>query len=360
MEGRRTKAKVAFMDLPTELRRQIWDLAIWNRECLPEAHFFNAAKEGLDCEQDVTEDPFTNDWLPALCNLRSPSWNPSKPGQFKWNLEENVSGYTRNSGLWNACTESRQALIHRWKNRQKKYRHYGVLDSVKSFKVPGDNDQDFFIVTYTCEDLICINIAHLDGLDYSGDLGYGSYQNFGFEFETSFFQEFEKRCITGEWYNKSDAFRKMCATYREKTTPTTPLDHFFDHLERFKECPVNIWLIDHRLQPRSNFNSGPAIEGSQRRAVFRAQNRRFVEVMDTDIMPKDASPLTDEANYLWTTSADSWVETWDSRVIPDVFTFAEYVHDYTEELDGSVADWDETFRWSGSRVRVLGCVTDEE
>ena len=75
----------------------IWERAVWNQTCVPEAHFFVRSK-WFEVYQDTEEqDPNVDKWI-------------EEESQYQLSSEDK-SGCTQDSGLWNACKESRAAVI---------------------------------------------------------------------------------------------------------------------------------------------------------------------------------------------------------------------------------------------------------
>lgn len=344
--------KFAFADLPTELREHIWSLAIWNRECLPAAHFFKASKEAVECQSDWSEDLFTSDWDCNYCNLRSPCWDPCEPERFRWASEGNISGYVQNSGLWNACTESRQAMLRHW-TKYLGESQADVYESFENYRVP-DNDGDFCLVTRPSQDLCCINVAHLQHLDYSIHyLDRRTFDNFGFEFDPAWTEEFARRWDLG-CCDKEEVFDKI---YHREDDETTTLDHLLSHMERFKEGDEYIWLIDHRLQPTTKLSDDKVAEGGRGREVFRARDRRYIEVKRQDI----EAPSTDTDNSWWTVADDcrEWAVS-NGVFLTNVFVFRDYLYDYLDELARFWMAKDMSPpQWRGASVKVLGCIMDQ-
>lgn len=340
------KKPSTFVDLPTELRQHIWDQAIWNRECLPAAHFFNASRAAIICQSDRSNDSFTPDWSSAWCSVRSSCWDPSEPEKFAWASEENISGYLQNSGFWNACAESRQAVLRHWKKHDPDTRA-NATHAFENCKVPDDTG-DCYLVTRPPHDLFCINLAHLRYLmnDSFCYLDRRAFQNLGFDFDPAWVEEFESRWVDDGYYDKESACFKIIFREKYKTT----LDDMLQSMERFEKRHGTIWLIDYRLQPTTKLRLDKVAEGGQNRAVFRAQDRRFVAVVPEDIKPF----ATDADSHWWTVTGDCEEMMADLASSRDIFAFKGYLADYLDELACTFASG------PGTSVHVLGCVMDED
>jgi hypothetical protein len=103
-----------FPRLPKELRDMIWALAI--RPELPSAHFFTVFNSSYAAEWSALAQYSMRDWHTARCSLAAPRSHPSDDAQqqFSW-ARGNRSAYLIDSGLWTACTESRDAAERRFK-----------------------------------------------------------------------------------------------------------------------------------------------------------------------------------------------------------------------------------------------------
>lgn len=123
---------IRFSRLPKELRDHIWDLAIQNHRFQREAHFFSVDK--TLCWRWSNYDP--EHFLPYWWGLRTPIGAPvwdnkdntaSRNGQHPaWDDPQNPSGYLMDSGLWDACPESREAMLRRSRKCPNPYT-YGEL-----------------------------------------------------------------------------------------------------------------------------------------------------------------------------------------------------------------------------------------
>lgn len=350
-----TRKKRAFSDLPLELREHIWDLAIWNHECLPEAHFFNASTESNLWNKKVLEGCYKDLGLPEWMNLKSPCWNPSEPDQAKWASDENISGYTQDSGLWSACVESRQALLRLWKGGHGRPSHRSSLQLTRNFKIPTE-ENEFSIVLHLDQDLVCINPAHLRDL---GENSAIESKHMGFEFDPSWLEECERRWAGKVWYLEEGTCQQ---TDLESDKKTTVFDDLLKHLERFENQGKNLWLIDYGLEPTEKFHRDKVARGGGMREVFLARNRRFVEIQPEDVRPQNGSSAD---HYWWGVDVGSCDETVDGGRVPArSFAFAQYVSDYVDQLARRWVDTDmypeDLHSLFGPIVRVLGCVLDEE
>ncbi len=104
-----------FPRLPKELRDAIWALAI--RPEQPSAHFFTVFDSSNDAEWSALSRVSIRHPLQARCGPATPeshATDESQERQFSWS-QGNRSAYLIDSGLWTACTESRNAIERRFK-----------------------------------------------------------------------------------------------------------------------------------------------------------------------------------------------------------------------------------------------------
>lgn len=190
-------------------------------------------------------------------------------------------------------------------------------------------------------------------------IGRLGFKNFGFEFDPAWIEEFERRWVPDGQYDKKKAFFEIYLRHRKKTTA---LDHFLEHLGAFKEGFESVWLIDYRLEPTARFIINKVANGQQRRRVFNALRRHFVEVKEKDVTtrlsPMDDSHPSHLDPYLWMTNPDYWETAVDGKMVrKDIFTFQRYVIDFLDELGRSWTPENKGPKlWFRSDVNILGCV----
>ncbi|KAK4151615.1 hypothetical protein C8A00DRAFT_35707 [Chaetomidium leptoderma] len=104
----------SFPRLPKELRDAIWALAI--RPEQPSAHFFTIFDSSKDDEWTELSKLAISHPLVSRCSLAAPECVLDGPAQRQssW-VRGNRSAYLMDSGLWTACTESREAIRRRFK-----------------------------------------------------------------------------------------------------------------------------------------------------------------------------------------------------------------------------------------------------
>lgn len=104
----------SFPRLPKELRDAIWALAIRLEQ--PSAHFFTVFDSSKDDEWTELSKLAISHPLVSRCSLAAPESVLDGPTrrQFSW-VRGNRSAYLMDSGLWTACTESREAVRRRFK-----------------------------------------------------------------------------------------------------------------------------------------------------------------------------------------------------------------------------------------------------
>jgi len=106
-----------FPRLPKELRDVIWDFAI--RPKRPSAHVFTAFESSVDAEwSQLSQYAVTHPWA-RRCNLAAPQSRNSTDQQrrLSW-VQDNLSAYIIDSGLWRACKESREAVERRFRTAE--------------------------------------------------------------------------------------------------------------------------------------------------------------------------------------------------------------------------------------------------
>jgi hypothetical protein len=350
------KKKLTFADLPLEVREMIWEQAIWNREGLGAAHFFNTSKDGHECHKDVSEDPFSTTWAHTWWDYRSPCWDPSEPQKLRWSSEDNISGYTQNSGLWNACRESRRVLVRHWKTRPQPYLGPGRerLVHVDNFRVEND-DGDFFIVTHPKQDLVCVNFASLRDNFVHGRLG-PNFTHFGFVFDPDWVQDIKQRSESSD-----HDYPYLEIHYRQREKPTM-VDHFFHQLEEYGESNGQVWLIDYRLKPTAKLRHDKIAEGGKGPFVFRARDRRFIQVLEEDVKPGGVPLSADTDDYWWTSDGDD-SSNYELDPMPNSFPFITwYIERYfiaLTDMGGFGGGYSPPVIWSPP-VGVLGCVMEED
>jgi hypothetical protein len=96
-----------FPRLPKELRDAIWAFAIRPNPERPGAHFFTVFDSSNEDEWSLLSQCSLEHPLVDRCSLAAPQ-------QSSW-VQGNRSAYMIDSGLWRACTESRDAMERRFK-----------------------------------------------------------------------------------------------------------------------------------------------------------------------------------------------------------------------------------------------------
>ncbi|SCV38833.1 uncharacterized protein FFB14_07021 [Fusarium fujikuroi] len=159
------------IQLPRELRDQIWSLAI--RDDHPGAHIFG---------QYVTGSHSFQSWRGLSFDVAAPSWGRYFESLDEDRSDENISTYLIDGGLWTACHESRCIMEDHFKQsgRQLAPRHpndrrssFSEKDLFKMASSGYFNGNPLEIVTvFPYRDLFIVQHEDLDKIDW-GYLGFG-------------------------------------------------------------------------------------------------------------------------------------------------------------------------------------------
>lgn len=178
-----------FRDLPKELRDLILDLAIQNRDVLPQANFYAVDSECHYSISTIESGPFGDEWTEGHLRLKCPSRDSSNVHSTSWRSQQNPSGYMADSGLWNACVESRDAVARRWakchgRSPYKKLGSWNTTHHVLSARVHKGSDV-ISLTSHPQWDLLCFqaleNWGDQDLDDVHSMAGYSL--NIGFEYD---------------------------------------------------------------------------------------------------------------------------------------------------------------------------------
>ncbi|CCT72656.1 uncharacterized protein FFUJ_12541 [Fusarium fujikuroi IMI 58289] len=160
-----------FIELPRELRDQIWSLAI--RDDHPGAHIFG---------QYVTGSHGFQSWRGLSFDVAAPSWGRYFESLDENRSDENISTYLIDGGLWTACHESRCIMEDHFRQsgRQLAPRHpndrrssFSEKDLFKMASSGYFNGNPLEIVTvFPYRDLFIVQHEDLDKIDW-GYLGFG-------------------------------------------------------------------------------------------------------------------------------------------------------------------------------------------
>lgn len=203
-----------------------------------------------------------------------------------------------------------------------------------------------------------MNIAYLR--DTLGCMGRSlSFYHTGFVFDPSWVHEIEQRSKSSHHTNYHGSYLEIY--FREREKPTM-VDRFFHHLEEYWEAHGCVWLIDHRLKPTAKLHHDKIAEGGKGRHVFRARDRRFVEVMEEDIKPGRVPLLAGTDDYRWTSDSDDSSGN-ERDPVPNSFPFiTRHIENYfmaATDLGSFGGSCSPQEMWSPA-VGVLGCVMEED
>nr|ATQ39436.1 hypothetical protein [Beauveria felina] len=276
MEPTRGQPKFTYFGgLPKELRDHIWDLAIQNRKAEPEAHFYRIIDEKQTISFDFGRDAPTPSWEKNAVNLGPPSWsdddNPS------WNHPDNPSAYLWDSGLWNACVASREAVVRRWK----KYHNPRDWDTRfwhVSTKRIFEGSLERWITTRPQHDLVIGQFPNLHlskgNMIEKNLLMPGVYDvighNIGLEYDSEWIRDLERfRENNNErWWSDMESRRSAIGG----------LSREIDYLSSVRI--EMIWLVDDTFRPVDGITYADLVKD---RKVFIAKGRRYIEVQLWDI-----------------------------------------------------------------------------
>ncbi|VUC26896.1 unnamed protein product [Clonostachys rosea] len=164
--SKRHKRSTTFAHLPKEIRDHIWELAIENKDALPEAHFFTVLKQPVSCYQSREIQPRHNAWAHAHTQLVPVGWNaaerppkyvPAIPKWSDWMSAENDSAYLLTGHLWNICAESREAVIRHWQKMHPPDSSYQHIDNWIFIR----RKFQFYLTMRPQEDLLCTDMENI-------------------------------------------------------------------------------------------------------------------------------------------------------------------------------------------------------
>lgn len=298
-----------FPRLPTELRDEIWDAAIRNRQATPLAHFFTLQDSDVYKYKKLREVSKQNlsHWVDRYTSLGPPPTGSSPEPNNIWNHPSNSSAYLWDSGLWGACVESRAAVVRRWKLFHGLSCCLGFTFSDDDESCPGltpeaeprwlnrckgDNDHlrnpyrsvvckfpdhdlgDRWIVTKPEVDLFICDIPNLPTFD-----GWSLIR-------------------TRTWFHVDQTIANLVMRFDPKWTYSVPDNNdeweylleersggggFARIVENLALEPYSrsrLWLIDYGLQPEHELGLRELVKDRQ---VFRAQGHWFIEVREEDM-----------------------------------------------------------------------------
>jgi hypothetical protein len=276
-----------FLDLPKELRDQIWDMAIRNND--PAVHFFTIYSNLGDHESVVdpakkvhaTQDPYV---LGFDVGFAAPRCRAS--GQLSW-TDGNISTYLIDSGLWTACYESRDRMLRHFRpsetSPQASSTHMPLTrEAVRQIcKKPTasinmnfirDNGERQCLTVRPSTDLILLQLPENSKISWADEYHWESINWFPlFRWKNN-----ERYCITSSIKNVAVEYNPAWAIFDPKTEygPFQDISSGFskvgeiDGLETF-------WFIDYSLKRKYKSDHS-------KRQTFRAGNLTFIEVITID------------------------------------------------------------------------------
>ncbi|KAL7930168.1 hypothetical protein V8C35DRAFT_324596 [Trichoderma chlorosporum] len=276
-----------FTKLPTELRLMIWKCALRPiSPTLPGVHFFSVPNNGegdgvikefrascgldLDCETEHSFDyPLA---APKFGNRHS--WTSSNPSAYLWDF-----------GMWTACLESRELIEKHYKTEywKAKIREDDHIDRW-FYRAPVDtcvpfiaqrSDENWQFSIHPKRDLVCLqplDATHDRFYTYyeylnascivSRDMGLRGFSNLAFEYDSS-------------WYDGFEKIRDASDLFEERSLRGLFVRTLVDVEDRGIYAAEKLWLIDYSLKRRKDDGDHGA---SKQTKVFNGIDRKFVQV----------------------------------------------------------------------------------
>ncbi|OTB08488.1 hypothetical protein M426DRAFT_317113 [Hypoxylon sp. CI-4A] len=330
-----------FGNLPAELRDEIWDMAI--RDSSPGVHVFsvlnmeNANSTAIASQSDLmgykaflrnreeesqndNDDDDTYYCAPDIVGIAAPDCSDSSPPTFSW-TRDNFSTYMEDSGLWTACWESRCRMewhfkTQTWAEKRLAERQAKAL----AWYRPGIRDPEMQVTGYfqnegkpqyfnirPQQDLIVLRLR-------------GGVFAFDPREDIPFFSSY--------WGIAGAAHVAL------EIGPGAGVDWLDNLCMMCGRWVPNLWLINYKLKMSPDVV--PAKDDADkrpRREVFRAGDRKFVEVLSEE--DYDNGTLTVEPGRRGRSIA-GWAR-WHGHLSGKYNPFVEYGHPW---------------------VRVLACIPD--
>ena len=274
-----------FGQLPKEIRERIWDLAIQNRNAEPEAHFFSISYEKQKLLWDTKQDRTSLVWSESTTLVTAPTWKTCLGVHRSWDSLENPSAYLLDSGLWNACIESRDVVAARWDRIHRcdsecrytcaRYDRYQVTTLII-----GEGASRRWLTVRPQLDLIVYQLPYLDTTEdpvftpASGLFHWGSIrtENLAIEYNPRWMWEiecFERGCDADLGQRLRERMNCVGGLLREALKISVEMYGGF------------LWLVDHTsLQPADRIKYS---ELAANHKVFFSRGRRYIQVFPSDV-----------------------------------------------------------------------------
>ncbi|KAH6981815.1 hypothetical protein BKA56DRAFT_584561 [Ilyonectria sp. MPI-CAGE-AT-0026] len=313
-----------FLDLPWELREEIWRLAL--RPSRPGVQVFGIYNSDEDKhDNDPRDDLLLNTFRHSYLCISAPKWGPRVIGAHPDNRKDhaswtcnNPSTYLIDRGLWTACKESRFIIQREFQCRkwESAWRHHcsgrnpdqfsefeNLVSAMACFK-DKDSSNNHYITVFPKQDLFYFQPHDIETLSWGGavnryflgaeSLSFDDLENVALEFNPSWAIEVEKaRPHNGDV--------KILDTLAHAAIDGAT-----------NGCLDTLWLIDYGLKRNPNVPMNEAPEG---KSIFYQGNRRFVEVATDSLYPK-ADPWEDyyEIDDCWI-SCGSFIDEIKTRIL---------------------------------------------
>ncbi|KAK7414830.1 hypothetical protein QQX98_006345 [Neonectria punicea] len=270
-----------FLDLPWELRNQIWNLAV--RPDGPGAHVFTIYNWQKD--QDALKhmnlelaDVYRWEDLQLSAPKGQPSLGESANASASW-TRNNQSTYLIDGGLWTSCKESRAVMERRFQQKMsnafRKDRcrreskagwpwHTDKLPATAYFV--GDDSIDHYLTVVPSQDLFVLQPHCLENVDWheisrcipigSDIQQFNGLRNIALEFKPAWGYSMEG--LTSEEIEMSSIIR------------------YFSRVATSEDVHI-LWFIDYNMKRKSHAPTKEQSETAGGR-VFSQSDRRFVEI----------------------------------------------------------------------------------
>ncbi|KAI6086275.1 hypothetical protein F4821DRAFT_131710 [Hypoxylon rubiginosum] len=295
--------------LPKEIRDAIWDFATRDEQL--GVHFFSVSRDADRCYYDNIDkehliNPTYQYTIYSLRYQRVWGYRVSSLRYFSSTIagsSHDPSMYLTDSGLWTACTESRDAMERRYRNTKIPLPYYpsepfqpgiaignptsrtGITGSFTSFGSKYEGERQYF--TVLTGDLVCFRLRDLADLHAFDSnfrflaFGKGAYiENIALEFDPT-------------WESPvHNDFKDLYEDEGFRDSPRSDAEKRVHALINAMDNMRNLWFIDYRIRRSRDPSRRRGIRDD--RAVFYGNGCRFVEVRpkDSEWEFEDGIPLS--------------------------------------------------------------------
>lgn len=258
-----------FMRLVPEIRFMIWEFAIINPELKPLAHFFGFRKEYFrylweNMSDDWRDDDYVNRYTEG-------QWCKGEPS-----AED--KDYANDSGLYNACPESRSVLLKVWAKHMgfsKEQMHWRL------YKAFGYNSEGkpYHLTMYPTRDLICApNPWDVDRVRSQLDLFNSDKGSVAFIFDPKWATgNYWDQNVLSNGYPLTDNATLAMDRYRDSSN--CAFREVIDWMTR-KPQDLKLWFIDFDFKPIRDFRMDMVPANRQ---VFRGRSHMYIEASADDV-----------------------------------------------------------------------------